>query len=192
MANIDVLDRRRATVASMDAWFERRSNRSDQTIIVDQAWNMHRICSRVRELGPVGILRLLGHGDVSYLELGTGLSAPGDTTAFQMLRGSWVGRFPRLEVHGCGVASSTPVECRLELRGYSYRGYSVRVPAVYCTRGTYVRDSASSRMLQALADNAGVLVIASTDVQGAGVGFEGTVVHFRPAVSYAARDLIGR
>ena len=183
MANIDVLDRRRTgSRTGIDAFLERVSNRVDRTIIVDQNWSIHRICSRVRHHGPVGVLRILCHGNSSYMELGTGIRVPGDTTSFQLLRGSWVGEYPKIEIHACGVASATPVGCT----------FRRSPPRLVCVRGTSAANNPGRRLVQAIADNAGVLVVASLDVQRGAPGLEGTIVHCRPAVSYTVRDLIRR
>ncbi len=183
MANIDVLDRRRSrTLTSADAFFEARSNRVDHTIIVDQTWSIHRICSHIRQLGMVGVLRLLCHGDSSYLQLGTGISEPDDTREFRLLRNFWAGAFPRIEIHGCGVASATPVGCDFNLR-------QMRLD---CVEGTDPPGNPGRRLVQAMADNAGVLVIAALNVQQGSPGFEGPVIYCRPGVSYTARELIGR
>jgi len=183
MPNIDVLDRRRTiAIPDLEAFFERTGNRADQTIMVDQTWTIYQICTRVRDHGPVGVLRILCHGAPSYMELGTGLRVPRDTIPFQHLRGSWGGAYPRIEIHGCGVASSTDVWCE----------WRWRPMGTACVPGTSSPNSPGRQLVQAIADNAGVLVIASIDVQRGTPGFEGTIVHCRPAVSYTARDLIGR
>lgn len=182
MPNIDVLDRRRTgPIPSLEAYFERRDSEADQTILVDQRWSIYQICTRVRDHGPVGVLRLLCHGNASYIELGTGMRVPADTIPFQHLRGSWVGAYPRIEIHGCGVASSTDVGCEWRWRSLE----------LACVPGTLDPNSPGGQLVQAIADNAGVLVIASVDVQRGARGFEGRIVHCRPRVSYAARDLIG-
>ena len=63
MPNIDVLDRRRTiSIPDLEAYFERTGNRADQTIMVDQTWTIYQICTRVRDHGPVGVLRILCHG----------------------------------------------------------------------------------------------------------------------------------
>lgn len=183
MANIDVLDSRRTTgPTQLDAFFERSSNRADLTIIVDQEWSIHRICTRVRQHRFVGVLRLLCHGDAGFIELGTGMTVPEDTTAFRVLRNCWAGAYPRIEIHGCGVASATPVGCRPNLTRLQLE----------CTPGTYDPAGPGQRLVQAIADNAGVLVIAALNTQRGAPGFEGPVVQCRPAVGYTVRDLIAR
>jgi hypothetical protein len=110
------------------------------------------------------------------------MQVPRDTADFRLLRGSWVGPYPRIEIHACGVASATPVWCRLD-------------PArlrLECQPGTADRNGPGQQLVQAMADNAGVLVIAGLNVQRGAPGLEGPLVYCRPAVSYAARDLIGR
>ena len=183
MANIDVMDRRlRGALSGVEAYMERNDNRVDQTIMVDQTWNIRKICTYVRRQGQVGILRILCHGSPSFLQLGTGIRTPRDTTAFQLLRNIWAGEYPRIEVHACAVASSTNIACT----------FRWRPPGRDCTPGTLTRNSPAMQMLQSMADNAGVLVSASPDYQNNRPGFEGRVVHFRPAVYFTMRNLIRR
>lgn len=183
MANIDVLDRRRrGSLTGIDAFLERSSNPVDRTIIVDQTWSIRKICNRVRQQRLVGVLRLLCHGNSSFLELGTGIRVPADTTSFQLLRNIWVGDYPRIEIHACGVASATPVGCT----------FRWDPPGLECEPGTSPPDNPGRQLVQAMADNAGVLVSASLDVQRGAPGFEGRVVHCRPAEYFTVRNLIAR
>lgn len=143
---------------------------------VDQNWNMHRICDRARQLsgGSIGIMVIDCHGNSSQVQFGTGLRVPGDAIGFQMLRNCWVGAYPRIEVQACATISSTPVCAPL-------------APPVGCTpgpAGTISTDHSRPEhlLMQRIANNAGVLVIASYDIQNWGPGFEGRIHHYRPAV----------
>jgi len=143
---------------------------------VDQNWNMHRICNRARQLTgcSIGIMVIDCHGSSSHIQFGTGMNTPGDAIGFQMLRNCWTGNYPRIEVQACNTISSTPT-C------------PPGAPTMGCTpgpAGTISTDHSrpEHRLMQRIADNAGVLVIASYDVQNWGPGFEGRIHHYRPAV----------
>ena len=145
---------------------------------VNHQWNMHRICSRARQRsnGQIGVMVIDCHGNSSWVQLGTGLRTPADAIGFQVLRNCWVGDYPRIEVQACATISSTPV-C------------APGASPTSCTPGPAgTQDNDSTRpehqLMQRIADNAGVLVIASYDIQTWAPGFEGDIRHYRPETYY--------
>jgi hypothetical protein len=181
-ANVHVIEERRFSTQErlnrqLEASRTERGAFPNVVFTVNEHWSMDRICRRVllRSGGQVGVLRLICHGNASYMELGTCLRSPADVTSFRLLRGCWIGRYPRIEIDACGVVSSTLVSCSLpEL--------TIEQWATVCTPGTVSSSAPGHQLMQALADAAGVLVIASYDVQlGPNPrGFEGRIRHYRP------------
>lgn len=145
---------------------------------VNQDWSMHRICTRARQRsgGRIGVLVIDCHGNSSSIQFGTGLRVPADTTHFQLLRGSWVGDYPRIEVQACATISSTPI-CG---------SVAATLGCTPGNQGTINNDPTrpEHRLMQAIADNAGILVIASYDAQTWSPGFEGRIRHYRPREYY--------
>lgn len=141
-------------------------------IPVSSQWSMDRIARRILQNFPrgFGVVRLCSHGNSGSVQLGQGLTAA-NAWRFQLLNGHWEGRYPRIEVHACGVLSSTPVACPPSPR-----------PGM-CTPGTVTRNGPGQAIMRALASSAGVLVIAAYHVQWSDDQFryEGQVRHFRPA-----------
>jgi hypothetical protein len=183
MANINVLDRRATNVATEED-VQRLGSPGDRTLVVDQSWSIHRICDRVRMYGTRGVLRIVCHGNASFIQLGSGMWSPGDTTDFQLLRGSFVGAYPRIEIHACGVANARELSCSTMVMG--------DMQITTCDIGIREPNAPGMQLLQAIADNAGVLVMGALDVQRIAPGFEGSIVYCRPAVPYAGNALIGR
>ena len=153
-----------------NSWHEyaRRERHGGQTyyIRVNSAWSMDRIARRVLQYSNnIGILRLCSHGNSDYIQLGQGLTA-GNAWRFRLLRNHFVGQYPRVEVHACGVLSSTSV--------------AVGTPGTVSTSG------AGHVIMQAVADAVGVLAIGAYHVQWSDSAFayEHLVRHFRPTVYY--------
>lgn len=162
-----------------------------RVIRVNEAWSVDRICRRIREAGLIRILYLCGHGRThqarGYVELGHGLTL-GSARSFELLRHHWAGRYPRIEVHSCGVASVTRVRCRPNPNydeNYMWNTERSRI----CT-GISGPAAPGHRIMQALADAAGVLVMAGVDDQwpDARFQFEGPVRHYRPAEYFVAEE----
>jgi hypothetical protein len=143
-------------------------------IRVNSQWSMDQIARRILQNAPrgLGVVRLCSHGNSGHVELGQGLTAA-NAWRFQLLSGHWQGRFPKIEVHACGVLSATPVACPASPR-----------PGT-CTPGTVALDGPGHAIMQALSNAAGVLVTAAYHVQWSDRDFryEGQVGHFRPARS---------
>ncbi|NLI81941.1 MAG: hypothetical protein GX443_09680 [Deltaproteobacteria bacterium] len=189
MGNVHVVDKRLFLNEADLHSFMRSLQRlpGDNAVFrVDGRWTIWGICRRVRELrGTVGILGLHCHGNASWLQLGPGLSLPAQTANFSVLRGCWVGRYPRIEIHACAVASATPIACSAAMATVE------SLPSV-CTPGTDSPGSPGRALVQAIADNAGVLTIAAFNAQLIErLGFEGAVVYCRPATYATAAALIG-
>ncbi len=165
--HINVVDVRSGHRALFEADMERWRHPT-YNIEIDNAWSMDRICRRIlqhlreHDDGAIGILRLFGHGSPGHVELGMGLDV-NSARNFSLLRGHFGGRYPRIELHSCGVVSGTPV---------SDAG----------PRGTISPNSPGHALMQALATASGVLTIASYDVQRADqeMAMEGRVRHYRP------------
>jgi len=136
---------------------------------------MDRIARRVLEYCPrgVGVVRLCCHGNSGAVELGQGLT-PATAQRFGLLRGHFIGSYPRIEVHACAVLSQTAIGCAQNAQG---------APVLPCTPGTVARAGPGHVIMQALADATGVLVIAAFNAQVSDprIAFEGPVQHFRPA-----------
>jgi hypothetical protein len=193
--NVHAIDERRYDTQRMLRREIRRSRNAsgcfpNEVFTVNQQWSMDRICRRAieRSGGEIGVLRILCHGNASYIELGTGVQTPNDVWCFRLLRGHWVGRYPRIVLDACGVASATPVSCTVNNFPYRDRA-ALALLASACTPGTASPTSAGHALCQAIADAAGILVVASYDIQLGPTprGLEGSIHHFRP-VQYFRRD----
>jgi hypothetical protein len=185
-ANVHIIDQRRFSAGNFEHYAsEARSMAGafdNVAFQVNAAWSIDRICRRSLELSrnQIGLLRICCHGNSSYLQLGTEVRIPEDVYSFRLLRGCWVGDCPRIELDACGVLSNTPVACPPQGE------MTVEQWQAACTGGTIAPTSAGYSLAQALADVAGILVVASYDVQWApaSVGFEGRIRYFRPATYY--------
>lgn len=189
--NVHVIEERRySTQQMLDREIRESMNAAgcfpNDVFTVNQQWSMDRICRRAieRSGGEIGVLRILCHGNAASLQLGTGVSAPNHLVSFRLLRGHWVGRYPRIELDACGVASSTPVSCSVS----SFPGGSAGLAlwATACTTGTATPAGPGHSLCQALADAGGIMVVASYDVQLGPTprGLEGNIHYFRPAQYY--------
>ena len=166
-------------------------------IEITPEWSMDRICRRVNERGSegVGVLYLLSHGNVGSVQLGQGLTAA-NAGSFQLLRGRWVGQHPRIEVHGCLVASTTPTvgqpaagvtPAEAAAGACATRGRSAITGQSMCySAGTRGANAPGHQIMQALANAAGVLVVAGVNVQltDSDFQFEGPISHYYPIVYY--------
>ncbi|NEV63718.1 hypothetical protein [Thiorhodococcus minor] len=164
--HVNVIDTRTPASAIRAAEREAR-NGPTENLSVTQQWSMDRICRRILERanqqgGGLGVVRLISHGNSGFVQLGSGLTSQ-SVRDFQLLRGRFVGRYPKIEVHACGVLSGQPV--------------TLARPT-----GTIDLSSAGQALMQSLANAAQVLVIAAYDVQDADgrMRFEGPIRHFRP------------
>jgi hypothetical protein len=189
MRNVHVVDRRLFTDPSLcDSFIDTLQASPGQNLVlrVSPAWSIDRICRRVRQGSHLGVLRIYCHGNASYIQLAQGLSRPAQTVNFRLLRDIWEGRHPRIEIHACGVVSSTEIAC-LNIPIYS----ADMLPAI-CTPGVSAPNTPGRQLVQAIADNAGALAIAALNAQAPlNRGFEGRVVYCRPARYYRSSDLIG-
>lgn len=173
-SHVNVIDSRLMNPPGLRYW---RYTRSQRYLSVDQNWSMDRIARRVLEESPdgIGVLRLMCHGGgMGNLTLGQGLTAA-TARQFQILHGHFAGQHPRIEVHACGALSTTPVVCPPNITPNQVGS---------CTPGTIARGGPGHAIMQALADAAGVLVVAPFNAQlvsGTQFTFEGPVQYFRPA-----------
>jgi hypothetical protein len=190
MSNVHVVDKRLfPNVEELRAFIDQLSDLSGDNIAfrVDGRWILWGICRRVRNLArEIGVLRIYCHGNASFMELGQGLREPAHTWNFRELRGCWIGRYPRIEIHACAVASATPVRCA------AARATAETLPAV-CVAGTVTRSSRGVALVQSIANNAGVLAMAAYHAQLPTVfGYEGDdIIHCRPSEYYTRAALIG-
>jgi hypothetical protein len=192
--NVYVIDKR-LHANQQDLMQEIRESRNtpgsfpNEVITVNQNLSMEQICLRViaRSGGEIGVLRIVCHGNASSLQLGTGVQTPNHVWNFRLLRGHWVGRYPRIELHACGVASATRLACTIV--DFPDTETALAQLATACTRGTANPNSAGHALCQALADSAGIPVVASYDVQlgPQPSGLEGRIHYFIPA-QYFRRD----
>lgn len=192
--NVYVIDKR-IHANQRDLMQEIRESRNtpgsffNEVITVNQNLTMEQICLRViaRSGGEIGVLRIVSHGNASSIELGTGAQTPNHVWNFRLLRGHWVGRYPRIELHVCGVASATRLSCTTV--DFPDTETALAQLATACTPGTVNPNSAGHALCQALADSAGIPVVASYDVQlgPQPSGLEGRIRYFIPA-QYFRRD----
>ena len=188
MINVHVIDRRvfsnnpSHTVEQQFAGFSQRVNGAwpnDRLILVNQDWSIRQICNRVHDLpGMIEILRIYCHGNASNIILGTGMTRPADTEEFRILRGQFMGRKQRIEIHSCAIASATEITCARSPHGD---------PVLPCTAGTDAPNSYGRALVQAIADNAQVLTIAALNFQHVfrlPIRFEGRVVQCEPDRNY--------
>jgi len=192
--DLETLARRRVR-SGISAILARGRLRSGIIINITSAWSMDRVCRRVRSMSRcrVGLLYLLCHGNMGQVFLGQGLTAA-SASNFEILRGCWVGNYPRIEVHACLVSSATPTVCQpsanvspaqMASGACDIRGEHAGVE-ICCSGGTRGENAPGHALMQALADAAGVLVIAAIDPQltDANFQFEGPIRHYRPAEYY--------
>ncbi len=162
--HINVVDQRSPRIDRALTRREARIRGQTVNIRVDQAWSMDRICRRVLQNSPagLGVLRIFCHGNSGSVELGQGLNMA-SVPSFRLLRGHFVGQFPKIEVHSCGVLSGTPVSRQQPI-------------------GMIDLNAHGHVLMQALANAAQVLVIAAYNVQDCDrrMAFEGPIRHFRP------------
>lgn len=167
--HVNIVDTRTPASALEAAQREAAAGGRVENISVTADWSMDRICRRILErvnqhgsLG-LGMLRLICHGNMGVVELGSGLTL---ITAgrFVLLRGRWSGNYPRIEVHSCGVLSGVPVTLEHQ-------------------EGTMDLSAPGHAIMRELANAAQVLVIAAYNVQDADgrMAFEGPIRHFRPS-----------
>ena len=184
MSNVHVVDRRlfpndQDLRASLDQLNELPGD--NVVFQVDDRWILWGICQRIIELArEVGVLCLYCHGNASFMEFGPTLREPAHTWNFRVLRGCWVGQYPRIEIHACAVASATQIRCA------ATHAPADRLPEV-CKEGTVTRENRGGvALVQSIADNAGVLAVAAYHAQlPMEIGFEGgDILHCRPAVYY--------
>ena len=168
--HVNVIDER-APAAAFRAGRLEAQRGPTENIHVSNLWSMDRICGRILERAmrhPIsgnpglGVLHLICHGNAGVVHLGNGLTAA-TANSFRHLRGFFVGQYPRIEVHACGVLSGTSV--------------SGAVPI-----GTIDHNAPGHALMQALSNAAQVLVIAAYNIQfpDSGMVFEGPIRHFRP------------
>jgi hypothetical protein len=191
-----------------DYWMQRTAElqpEPKEIIVVNRVMGMRQICESVRnhvQDNGIWILYIVGHGrtfeEPSRVELGRDNLTADTAFHFQQLRNLWTGEYPRIEVHSCYVASVTPPVCRelsfenlsdvpVIIRGRigALRGTAVPRHRV-CTPGTPGPDAPGHVIMRALANEAGVTVVAAVDPQYADHQFsmEGPRRYHRPAVYY--------
>jgi hypothetical protein len=129
------------------------------------------IVTLIREnaIEDIETLLLCAHGNSGYLQLGEGLNH-GRANHFSRLAGKFESGGV-IEIHGCGVASSTDV-----LKGFDKKGGAV------CKAGTQSSSGAGELLLSALATATGASVKAALNCQlaDAGFDFEGPTVTVKP------------
>lgn len=183
MRNVHVIDQRlfgndRTACDSFCRTLERLPG-TNLVFQVNAGWSVHRICDRARRGSVIGVLRIYCHGNAGWMQLAGGLSQPMQTRDFQLLRGYWAGGHPRLEIQACAVASSAPIDCHGRTRA------TVQDLPQVCTPGVSAPNSAGQRLVQSIADNAGVMTVAALNAQLPTVqGYEGPVIYCRPARYY--------
>lgn len=188
MINVHVIDRRvfvndpNFTVEQQFEGFSQQVHGvwpNDRLILVNADWRVQQICTRVHDLpGMVEILRIYCHGNASNIILGTGMTRPADTQDFRILRGHFIGRKQRIELHSCAIASATEITCARSPAGD---------PVLPCTAGTDDPNSYGRALVQAIADNAQVLTIAALNFQNVfrlPIRFAGRVVYCEPDRNY--------
>jgi hypothetical protein len=88
----------------------------DTFVLVAPNWTMSDICHAIRGVTAryrAHVLRIVGHGGPTQIQLGTGL-VTGNATAFQSIRGMWVDptrwevhHSPRIDCHSCTAMATT-------------------------------------------------------------------------------------
>lgn len=184
-ANVHVIDKRgypNDTNIHEEIRLSRRAPGSYPNLVfcVNRGTSIESICRSALQVsgGRIGVLRLLSHGNASSVEIGGGLANAASVRPFEALRGCWIGRYPKVVVDACGVASATPVNCQPNAS-----------PDSGCTPGTEP-NSYSQGLLHDLANAAGILVVASLEVQWGPTprGLEGRIRYYRPDVYFHAAD----
>jgi|WetSurSiteA1Bulk_404760.scaffolds.fasta_scaffold18051_2 hypothetical protein len=153
-------------------------------IRVDESWSMDHIARRIveRATGGIGVVRFICHGNSGRVWFGSGLTA-GTAAGFQLLGGHFTGEHPRIEVHACAVLSGTSVDCGPVQRDTSHSVAGFPRDFQRCLPGTIVESGPGHVIMQALANAAGVTVVAAYNVQWTDpeLALEGTVRYFHPA-----------